>query len=292
MRYHPILAFYLPIFMNKKRRYKIVAECNTKDIDEFRLQRSYGYLLAEILLGRVIRRYIDGLVGVTNEITFHQLSRSGDPQKPNMTIGNGIDVCTIKIRRPPPLPGNFLDILFVGNVSYWHGMDRALKGLEAYHGNINIRLHIVGGGREMQHLKEMADNIGLKEKVFFPGFLSGEDLNRYFDSCHIALGTLGIHRIGMKQASVLKAREYCARGIPFILGYSDPDLPKIFPYIMEIPADESPINMSAIVKFAQEAYLDPDHHIIMRKYAQDNLDWGVKMNFLAQFCKSLNMGRR
>jgi glycosyltransferase involved in cell wall biosynthesis len=287
MRYHPILAFYLAVFMNKKRRYKIVVECNTKDLEEFKLQRSYGYLLAEILLGRQIRRCIDGLVGVTDEITSYQMNRSGDPQKPKITMGNGIDVSSIKMRSPPPLQSNSLNLLFVGNVSYWHGLDRVLKGLEAYHGGVNLCLHIVGGGEEMQQLKDMADKMGLKNKVFFPGFLSGDDLDKYFDSCHIALGTSGIHRIGMKQASVLKAREYCVRGIPFVLGYSDPDFPKSFPYILEIPAEDGPINMSAIVRFAQNVCFDPDHHIIMRRYAQDKLDWRVKMNILAQFCKSL-----
>jgi hypothetical protein len=175
----------------------------------------------------------------------------------------------------------------VGNVSHWHGLDRALKGVEAYHGSVNICLHIVGSGKEMLRLREMTQEMGLGERVLFPGYLTGDDLDMYFDRCHIALGTLGIHRIGMKQASVLKAREYCARGIPFILGYSDPDFPQEFPYMMEVPAEDSPINMSAIVRFAQDAYAYPDHHIIMRRYAQDKLDWGVKMNILVQFCKSL-----
>lgn len=41
---------------------------------------------------------------------------------------------------------------------------------------------------------------------------------------NIGIGTLALHRKGMKEASPLKVREYLAYGLPVILGYKDTDV--------------------------------------------------------------------
>jgi hypothetical protein len=91
----------------------------------------------------------------------------------------------------------------------------------------------------------------------------------------------------LKEASILKAREYCARGTPFIYGIADPDFPPDFPYILHVPADESPIDIEQVLAFAKEVCADPDHPQKMRRYAEEHLDWSVKMKKLKDFLEAL-----
>ncbi len=112
--------------------------------------------------------------------------------------------------------------------------------------------------------------------MVFHGFTTGNALDALFDQCHVAVGSLGIHRKGLTQTSELKAREYCARGIPYIIACADPDFPAGFPYILRLPADESPIDIEQVLAFAREVCADPDHPQKMRSYAEEHLDWSVK----------------
>jgi hypothetical protein len=65
------------------------------------------------------------------------------------------------------------------------------------------------------NLKNLASRLRINDHIIFHGFVHGKELDRLFEQNHIAVGSLGIHRIGLNQLSILKAREYCARGIPF-----------------------------------------------------------------------------
>lgn len=175
----------------------------------------------------------------------------------------------------------------VANINRWHGLDRLLQGLATYTGTTRVVFHIAGNGSELPHLQKLTNELGIADQVVFHGFLTGNALDALFEQCHIAVGSLGIHRIGLKEASILKAREYCARGIPFIYGISDPDFPEDFPYILHLPADESPIDIEKVLAFTKEVCVDPDHPQKMRQYAKEHLDWSVKMNKLKDFLETL-----
>jgi hypothetical protein len=87
--------------------------------------------------------------------------------------------------------------------------------------------------------------------------------------------------------SELKSREYCARGIPFIIACGDSDFPPDFPAILKLLPDESPIDMHRVILFASVISRDSDHAQNMRHYARENLDWSVKMKKLKMFLESL-----
>ena len=272
--------------LRQPRACKIVIEHQTIEPSEYLLKGKYWYLLTDFLFGDAIRKYTDAIVGVTDGITQYEMSRSGNYKKPHITIGNGFDVASVPIRRPP-VYNDDLHLLCVANVSRWHGLDRLLQGLATYDSVSKVILHIAGDGMELPHLRELANNLGIGDRVVFHGFTTGKALDALFDQCHIAVGSLGIHRISLKEASILKAREYCARGIPFIYGTADPDFPADFPYILHLPADESPIDVEQILAFAQEVCADPDHPQKMRRYAEEHLDWSVKMKKLKGFLEAL-----
>jgi glycosyltransferase involved in cell wall biosynthesis len=287
LRYPYPIFFYGFILFKNQKSCKIVTEHNSIEVNEFKLVKNYPLLILDLFLGEKARKYSDGFVGVTDEITQHQLKMAKNAYKPRLTLGNGIDVSSVKKRLSPPFLGDNLDILCVSSVSYWHGLDRLIKGMAAYDGETNIIFHIVGDGPEVETLHKLSIKHNVENNVIFHGFLIGDALDMMFNICHIAVASLGLHRTGLKQGSVLKAREYCARGIPFIYGITDPDFPEDFNYILRVPADDSPINIYNVIQFAKNLYADPlsDYH--MRVFAHENLDCSQKMKKLKDFLYSL-----
>jgi glycosyltransferase involved in cell wall biosynthesis len=252
---YPIPILMMPHDLLSQRKCKIVFECNSIEINEEKRSRSYFSYFWEIIFGKGFRKHCDAIIGVTDEITHYQLSRSGNLNKPHLTLGNGFDVDSVPLRQPPPYNGSNLNILCVATVSFWHGIDRVIKGIAQYKGPVNIQLHIVGIGAELGNLKNLICSL--------------------------------IHRKGLTMTSELKSREYCARGIPFIIACSDRDFPGDFSYILRLPADESPIDMEPVIIFTSRIYLDSDHSQKMNQYARKNLDWSVKMKKMRTFLKDL-----
>ena len=201
-----------------------------------------------------------------------------------ISLQNGVDVSSIPVRTPLDRRSDedFV-LLAVGNPKPWHGLDRVIVGLGRYvreraSTDPVVRLKLVGASdTSAEGLEMLARSEGVSELVDVHPPMWGEELDMLYDSASIALGSLGIHRIGLTSVCTLKAREYCARGIPFVLSYSDPDFDSSFRMCLELPADDSPANIAAIVAFVSE--MAPDHSSgdDMREYARDNLDWSVKM---------------
>jgi len=243
--------------------------------------------LSEIFFGSKILRSVAAIVGVTAEICNYEVKRSGNKIKFYLVNGNGIAVSSVPLRAAPKFDGKNLELLCVAHVAKWHGLDRLIEGMAQYDKSSKVTLHIVGDGSEIPNLKLLVSKLGLEQNVLFHGFKAGKELDNFFDKCHIAVGSLGIHRIGLNEASVLKVREYCARGIPFIYGAKDPDFPKDFPYCLKVTADDTPVNINKIINFARKIRVIYDHPQKMREYAQSNLDWMIKMKQLKEFLEKV-----
>lgn len=283
----PYPSFYLYLILKRTRRCKIVIEYQTIEFLEYTLIKKYWYLILDFFFGNAIRKYTDAIVGVTDEITSYQLSRTGNPNKPHITIGNGFDVATAPVRQPPGFDGTELHLLCIAQISIWHGIDRLLKGMANYQGNTKIILHIAGKGPQQSHLEEIALKLNISDRIIYYGFINGKKLDTLFDTCHIGIGSLGIHRSGLQEATTLKAREYCSKGIPFIYGVYDPDFPLDFPYILKVPSDESPVDMKNIISFAERVCTSHDTPQKMHSYAEKHLDWSKKMEKLKSFLEKL-----
>jgi len=279
--------FILPFDLSYKRKCKIVIECNSIELNEQKKSGFYLLYLRELLFGECFRKHCDAIIGVTEEISQYQIERSGDPTKPYITLGNGYDVNSTPMRHLPKFQGQELHLLCVAHVSYWHGLDRLIRGLAIYQGTISVMLHIAGEGAELSTIQKLTNELGISDRVLFHGFKTGKDLDNLFNSCHIAVGSLGIHRIGLTEASILKARDYCARGIPYLTGCADPDFPDNFPYNFKIPGDESPVDIEKVIEFSLRVFADPNHPRKMRAYALEHLDWSVKMKKLKNFLEML-----
>jgi glycosyltransferase involved in cell wall biosynthesis len=287
IRYPYTIPFCPWLFKASSRRHRLITEYNTIETKEMLLLKSYFSLFWDLLFGSIARRQSDGLVSVTNEIMAYQLKRCGNSTKAHAIIGNGVDVSSIRLRTPPDFSEQELKLLVIANVNSWHGIDRLLNGMAIYKGSTKLHLYIVGNGPELSNLRSLVRNLHLEANVFFTGVLIGSELDCLFDKCHIAVGSLAIHRKGFNQTSALKIREYSACGIPFLSNPFDSDFPDGFLYCLKVPATESPVNVEDIISFAKIVYLDPKHNQKMRDYAKEKLDWSVKMKILKDFCESL-----
>ena len=124
--------------------------------------------------------------------------------------------------------------------------------------------------------------------VKFWGFLADKPLDDIFDKCHLAIGSLAIHKKGLTTTSELKLREYAARGIPFIHSALDPDFPTEFLYHLKVSEGDTPINIDELIEYALRINEDPSHPKKMRLYAETNLDWSIKMSRLKDFFEYLS----
>lgn len=275
---------YCPItFFRPLRKCRIISEHQSIEINESLLYHSYLSAFIDLLSGNIIIGQSDGIIGVTDEITTFWGKRLFYRKIPRTTIPNGFNVHSVEIRTLPSSDPDNVHILFVGNISRWHGLDRMIHGIADYHGPVQIHFHIVGDGDEFENLQHLTKSVAPEAAIHFHGFLSGRPLADMFDSCHIAIGSLGIHRNRMKEAASLKVREYCSRGIPFILANKDPDFPDDFAYCLHLEPTDTPVNIEEIISFTQKVCKNADHPKIMRKYAEEHADWQVKGVQLKEF---------
>jgi hypothetical protein len=193
-------------------------------------------------------------------------------------IPNGFDVSSVPVRKPPKLE-NEIHILGLANLANWHGYDRIIAGISEYKGPKKIIFHLAAGtGKdELEKIKEQAAQLDVSSNIIIYPPLHGEELSQLFDKCHIAADALGIHRKGLTRASTLKVREYCSRGIPFFTSCTDDDL-KSFKFHMVCEVSEESIDMRKICSFIETVNKTEDYQQIMRKFAEENLDWKVKMS--------------
>lgn len=195
--------------------------------------------------------------------------------KPAINISNGINLEALPVRTPKEDP-ECIHILALASMSYWHGYDRLINSLANYDGNQKIMIHMVGGndGGYLSEWKELTDQLGLNEQVIFHGPKSGAELEEIFDLCDIGINSMGMYRKGFTMTSELKAREYAARGLPFVCSVQDPALVDHKKNLwLQISNDDSIPNMDEIVDFVMKMRVDPDHTVKLRKYAQDHMTW-------------------
>ena len=207
--------------------------------------------------------------------------------------GNGIDIDRFPVRQPPNNNAE-ISIITVANIADWHGIDRAIEGLAqaSPQTRSRISLNIVGRGPAEERLRSLLQSRSLESSVHFHGIQMGTALDELFARNDIALGSLGMHRLGLERSSSLKVREYCARGIPFVVASEDPDFPPDWPYALSFPADESPIDFDAIVSFFDTVKrAHPNFASEMRAYATENLTWVAKLSEVAEMVRSHSQAR-
>jgi len=261
-----------------------VYESQTKKPVELRMQRSLDHLRREEQWGPELLRAARGLVGVTDEIVEYDRTRCGRPDLPALTLGNGIDVETVPLCGGARYTGELLSLVMAARFENWHGVDRVINALERESG---VMLYLVGEGAIYESIRQYVQERGLADRVRLTGWLEGEAYDRLLERCHLALGSLAPHRIELREAAVLKVRDFLARGLPVVIGYRDVDIDADFPFALQVPASDAPLDLAALRAFALRVAAEPEAPARIREYARRRLDWQVKTAQLAAFLRGL-----
>lgn len=195
--------------------------------------------------------------------------------RPSININNGVDLEALPISHEKDnKSSNRIVFLAVASMSHWHGYDRLIKGLALYRHKERVVINFIGdeGDGSLNDWKKLVDELGLKENVFFLGKKYGTELDSYFDDADLCIGTLSFGRVGIKESSVLKNREYMARGVPFIYSSFDADIQNC-PFCFQVEDNEEPIDIDSIMVFLKECKKDSNYKSKMREYARQNLSW-------------------
>ena len=200
-------------------------------------------------------------------------------------ISNGVDFDSIPLHQyKPPVDGS-IHLIGVAEVHIWHAFDRLVAGIGEYYQKTKdprkVFFHIVGGVHPNERyrankfhpgLQAIIDKYGIQDNIIFHGQLFGEELDKVFNQCCFAIGSLGRHRSGITVIKTLKNREYATRGIPFIYSEQDSDFDEK-PYVLKALPDESPVDLQQILEFIDRHNFNPEE---IRKTVE-HLSWKMQM---------------
>ncbi|WP_440054176.1 glycosyltransferase [Pseudoalteromonas sp. T1lg65] len=196
-----------------------------------------------------------------------------------LKIGNGINIPNnLPIANAAWCSGDTLNLIAVAQLAQWHGYDRLLKAiakLEQQPSAPQLQLTIVGEGEALEPLKSLAKALNIDNKVVFTGFLSGAKLDAQFSHAHIGVASLGLYRIGLEEASVLKTREYVARGLSVIGAAHDPDFPENSEIRLMVSNSDSVDDIAELLATLPERKLMSP--VKLRAYAEQNLSMESKL---------------
>lgn len=252
----------------------------------FYWNRCYYYYADRVWKKKILRKIATGIT-VSNDIDKYE--KKYYSRYPTKVISNSIDVLSVPQRTAPVFDGNELKMIMIsGWKSEWLGLDLLIRSMQEYKGKAKLTLYFAGEPYEPH--KEMAEQLQ-HHKIIFEGYLSGEKMDALFNECHIAIGTLAEYRLGIKEASNLKTRDYMARGIPFVVGYHDTDLinnEEWKPFFYGIEQPENGFSFQKILDFAEAVLKNKEHSTIMRNLSFNTIHTPVKMKQLAGVIQGIN----
>lgn len=188
----------------------LVGEANTNDLTQHEGLGKVYALYNRLTRGLLLRR-LAGLVTVSRELA--EAPAFAAFRKPTCVLANGID---LEKFTPLPPPANAEPrLVFIGNPGYlWHGVDKLVvlaRLLPEIQFDVIGYETIPGGG-------PCPPNLHLH------GYLAEDGYLPLLARADAAISSLGLHRIGLEEASPLKSRECLAYGLPLVLAYRDTDL--------------------------------------------------------------------
>lgn len=258
----------------KRAGMKVVMEIPTYPYDsEYKAQGMSNQVFQDKIFRNRLASYLDAIV------TFSDYNRIFGQR--TIKISNGIDFDNVKMKSTTNDTSKELNLIGVAEIHRWHGFDRLVKGLAEYYSKPQeyiVKFHVVGyfySAEGETAFKRLIADHKMEQYVILYGKKHGEELDAIFNQCDFGIGSLGRHRVGIQKIKTLKNREYAARGIPFVYSETDSDFDER-PYVLKVPADESPVNINEIIKFYRHLSMDAQ---AIRDSIQ-NLSWRHQMEIV------------
>ena len=214
---------------------------------------------------------------------------------PCICIMNGIDLEEIKVRTPSFKTGSPIEIVFPASFAAYHGCDLLLLGLAHYYragGSRDIRLHLAGEGSASATNHNLIQELHLQNHVIEHGMLDKDSLDKLYNQCTLAVGSLGMHRIGSIMSAALKTREYLAKGIPFFYaGQIDVFERAPVDFSLQFESKEEPIDIKQVIEFHDRLYESESEISLIeriRRYAEENVSMDAAMSSVINLIEEHN----
>ena len=282
--YTPFLL--IRIIQARFRNKKIIIEMPTPlRVFVFEIWNSERSLWSKILLIKMLVLFFPislwpahRILNYSNESFYFSLGL----KKKSRLITNGIHTDRIPVRVAKKR--NSSDpIIFIGVAMFQasHGYERMIRSIHDYKQSVEpaeqkkILFYLVGDGAFRQEWECLARELDLSDTVIFTGVKTGRELEEIFAKADIAVGKLAPYKIKLQVASELKLRGYCARGVPFIKSYDDPDFPDDLEFVYSVENSDKRIDIEAVIDWFET--LDVKQLVVkMRSYAEEHLDYKKK----------------
>lgn len=200
----------------------------------------------------------------------------------SISLHNGINIEDIPIKKEHI--SEEIALIAVATMNFWHGYDRLIKGMADYYNGMKLPerkviLRLVGDGKEIPRYRDLIYENRLEKYIIIEGEKTGIELDQLFDISDIGIGCLGGYRKNMYTDSSIKTKEYCARGIPILIGSNDLAFVNQNDFICRVENDESNININHIIDFYDNIHERVDRYQI-RDYAERYLTWDIQFEKL------------
>ena len=195
-----------------RMRLPLLLEVNSPLVEERGRFGGLGLPLLAAWAERTAWRGADFVLPVTRVLGDY-VRAAGVPEERIVVIANGINrqhfaeaPTAYEAKRRLGWDGALV-LGFTGFVRDWHGVDRVIRWMATARAPANAVLYIVGDGPVRVDLERLADDLSLRERVRFSGFLPREDVPQQVAAFDIAL-----QPAVTAYASPLKLFEYLVLG--------------------------------------------------------------------------------
>lgn len=242
-----------------------------------RVEFMYLPMLQEWLYGGRIRR--NAFFGICNSGSIAEYEdRVSGKTYIELISGDAVNTADYELRVPKLNDGEFNMLFLKGAVTEadFNGLDRILRGMANYKGELKLKFYLFGTNLETE--KKLAKKLGIETMVQFGDFIDKKGIDELVNQMHIGLSAMGVHRKGIDSTTTIKSREYFARGLPFVYGHKDPDLsgkPELKEFCLELEANDEAVNFEDVMDWYENA--SSKNYQSMREYAVNELDYKVKM---------------
>lgn len=239
--------------------------------------------LNDLIYTKFIRKKIDLVVAICDVKNIWG--------RKTINIDNAIGKGQIIPKKKKEKSNSQINIISVSTEYNYHGYDRVVSGLFDYYktkqeSDPNIFINFVG--TYLQSTISLVDKYNLGKYIKFVGRKTGNELDILYDWADIGLGDLGRHRVGAFSGSCLKTKEYFGKGLPFITSLVEPTYSKDYKYVLQIEADDSPVNFYKVVEFYNICYSDSKLVNNMSTYALEHFTWDKQLLPVFEFIKEFN----
>lgn len=218
-----------PTLLNAILSYKIAKEhtlpliVDVRDVWEEYAKTAHSLMHSIGVIKKLVTEYYEALkyaskiLVVTEHMKQHYENVLGAVNK-IVVIMNGTDVDVIKCEGK--VAKREEDLVYLADLNHpYHNLEFLLAALK----NSNLHLTVIGGGRYLNAMQSIAQNLKISEKVSFVGWIPYENLAPYL--CRAKVGVVGrpfISNVGYLYAIPVKTYDYLAAGLP-IIGYGPKD---------------------------------------------------------------------